>query len=100
MVVWRSSCPRGSTRAVCRHGADAALAADLHARLGDSANVPQDWRSRLHELVDRAIAFARDVAGRLDNEAEARRATIPYGQEIELHGFDFLRAPLSDLVSS
>jgi acyl-CoA dehydrogenase len=63
------------TRAVGRHGADAALAADLHARLDDSANVPQAWRSRLHELTDRAIGFAREVAGRMDNEAEARRAT-------------------------
>jgi hypothetical protein len=61
------------TRAVGRHGADAALAADLHARLDDSATVPQAWRSRLHELVDRAIAFAREVAGRMDNEAEGRR---------------------------
>jgi len=31
-------------RAVGRHGADAALAADLHARLDDSAEVPQAWR--------------------------------------------------------
>ncbi len=37
--------------------------------------MPQAWRSRLHELVDRAIGFAREVAGRMDNEAEARRAT-------------------------
>ena len=37
------------TRAVGRHGADAALAADLHARLDDSANVPQAWRDRLRE---------------------------------------------------
>jgi alkylation response protein AidB-like acyl-CoA dehydrogenase len=62
-------------RAVGRHGADAALAADLHARLDDSANVPQAWRDRLRELTDRAIGFAREVAGRTDNEAEARRAT-------------------------
>jgi acyl-CoA dehydrogenase len=62
-------------RAVGRHGADAALAADLHARLDDSANVPQAWRDRLRELADRAIGFAREVAGRTDNEAEARRAT-------------------------
>jgi alkylation response protein AidB-like acyl-CoA dehydrogenase len=40
-------------RAVGRHGADAALAADLHARLDDSAN----------------------VASRTDHEADARRAT-------------------------
>ncbi|MEA2881639.1 MAG: acyl-CoA dehydrogenase [Bradyrhizobium sp.] len=62
-------------RAVGRHGADAALAADLHARLDDSANVPQAWRDRLRGLIDRAIGFVREVAGRADNEAEARRAT-------------------------
>jgi acyl-CoA dehydrogenase len=62
-------------RAVGRHGADAALAADLHARLDDSANVPQAWRDRLRGLSDRAIGFAREVASRTDNEAEARRAT-------------------------
>jgi alkylation response protein AidB-like acyl-CoA dehydrogenase len=63
------------TRAVGRHGADAALAADLHARLGDSPNVPQAWRDRLRELTDRAIGFAREVASRSDNEGDARRAT-------------------------
>jgi acyl-CoA dehydrogenase len=62
-------------RAVGRHGADAALAADLHTRLDDSANVPQAWRDRLRDLTDRAVGFAREVAGRTDNEAEARRAT-------------------------
>src|ERR1700716_2632537 len=62
-------------RAVGRHGADAALAADLHARLDDSANVPQAWRDHLRGLTDRAIGFAREVATRTDNEAEARRAT-------------------------
>lgn len=62
-------------RAVGRHGAEAALAADLHARLDDSANVPQAWRRRLRDLTDRAIGFAREVAARMDNEAEARRAT-------------------------
>jgi acyl-CoA dehydrogenase len=62
-------------RAVGRHGAEAALGADLHARLDDSATVPVAWRDRLHGLVDRAIGFAREVAARADNEAEARRAT-------------------------
>jgi hypothetical protein len=62
-------------RAVGRHGADAAMAADLHARLDDSAGVPKVWRDRLRGLVDRAIGFAREVAARTDNEAEARRAT-------------------------
>jgi acyl-CoA dehydrogenase len=63
------------TRAVGRHGADAALAADLHARLDDSANVPRAWRDRLCELSDRAVGFAREVASRSDNEGDARRAT-------------------------
>lgn len=62
-------------RAVGRHGADAALSADLHARLDDSANVPQAWRNRLGDLVDRAVGFAREVAARSDNEGDARRAT-------------------------
>src|SRR5215211_4289512 len=62
-------------RAVGRHGAEAALAADLHARLDDSASVPQAWRSRLHDLTDRAVGFAREVADRMDHEGDARRAT-------------------------
>ncbi|QPF84401.1 acyl-CoA dehydrogenase family protein [Bradyrhizobium genosp. L] len=62
-------------RAVGRHGADNALAADLHARLDDSPNVPQAWRNRLRDLGDRAIGFAREVASRIDNEGDARRAT-------------------------
>jgi alkylation response protein AidB-like acyl-CoA dehydrogenase len=62
-------------RAVGRHGAEAALAADLHARLDDAGAVPQAWRDRLRGLIDRAVALAREVAGRADHEAEARRAT-------------------------
>jgi acyl-CoA dehydrogenase len=62
-------------RAVSRHGADTALAADLHARLDDSVSVPQAWRDRLRDLTDRVVRFAREVAGRADFEAEARRAT-------------------------
>lgn len=62
-------------RAVGRHGADNALAADLHARLDDSPNVPQAWCNQLRDLSDRAVAFAREVASRVDNEGDARRAT-------------------------
>ena len=58
-------------RAVGRHGAEAALAADLHARLDDSAEVPQAWRDRLRGLTDRAVGFAREVAAHSDNEAES-----------------------------
>jgi hypothetical protein len=63
------------TRAVGRHGAESAFAADLHARLDDSPSVPQAWRDRLRGLTDSAVGFAREVAGRADNEADARRAT-------------------------
>ncbi|MET0220875.1 MAG: acyl-CoA dehydrogenase family protein [Tardiphaga sp.] len=63
------------TRAVRRHGAEAALAADLHARLDDATSVPAAWRDRLRSLTDRAIGFAREVAAHADNEADARRAT-------------------------
>jgi hypothetical protein len=62
-------------RAVGRHGAESALSADLHARLDDSASVPQAWRDNLGGLVDRAVGFAREVAGKSENEADARRAT-------------------------
>lgn len=62
-------------RAVGRHGAEAALAADLHARIDDTTGVPQVWRDRLRGLADKAIGFAREVAGHSENEAEARRAT-------------------------
>ena len=63
------------TRAIGRHGADSALAADLQARLDDSQHVPQAWRDRLRDLTDRAVGFARKVVAHGDNEAEARRAT-------------------------
>ena len=62
-------------RAVGRHGADAALAADLHARLDDSAKVPQAWRDRLRGLADRAVGFAREVAAR--PTTRPRRAAPP-----------------------
>jgi hypothetical protein len=62
-------------RAVGRHGAESALSADLHARLDDSASVPQAWRGNLRGLVDRAVGFAREVASKAENEADARRAT-------------------------
>ncbi|MGA2054955.1 MAG: acyl-CoA dehydrogenase family protein [Bradyrhizobium sp.] len=63
------------TRAVGRHSADAALVADLHARINDSPSIPNVFRDRLRALADRAIEFARKVAGGGENETEARRAT-------------------------
>ncbi|HEX7790744.1 MAG TPA: acyl-CoA dehydrogenase family protein, partial [Afipia sp.] len=62
-------------RAVGRHGAEAALGADLHARIDDAASIPQGWCDRLRSLTDKAVGFAREVAGHSENEAEARRAT-------------------------
>ncbi len=63
------------TRAIGRHHAESALAADLHARISDMPHVPADWRDRLKNAVDRAIALAQKVAGEGRNETEARRAT-------------------------
>jgi len=63
------------TRAVGRHGAEAALAAELHARLDEAKTLAESYRERLRDLVDRAIAFARAVAGDAAREADARRAT-------------------------
>jgi alkylation response protein AidB-like acyl-CoA dehydrogenase len=62
-------------RAVQRHGAEAALAADLYARIADATSVPEAYRERLRRLADRAIAFARAVAESATAEADARRAT-------------------------
>lgn len=63
------------TRAVGRHGAETALAAELHGRLDEATAVPQEWRDRLRGYIDRAVRFAQDVAHHGGNEAEARRAT-------------------------
>jgi alkylation response protein AidB-like acyl-CoA dehydrogenase len=62
-------------RAIGRHGAEAALAADLHARINDSVGIPNAFQERLRQLIDSAVGFAREVASRSENEAEARRAT-------------------------
>ncbi len=62
-------------RAIGRHGADAALLADLNARLDDATDVPDALRKRLRHNVEGAIAMARAVAGAAGNEADARRAT-------------------------
>jgi acyl-CoA dehydrogenase len=63
------------TRAVGRHGADAALSADLHARIDDSAAIPSAFRDRLRTLADSAVEFSRKVAGHPEHQTEARRAT-------------------------
>ena len=62
-------------RAVGRHGAEAALATELHGRLDEVKTVEDAYCDRLRDLVDRAIAFARQVASDEASEADARRAT-------------------------
>ncbi len=63
------------TRAIGRHGAESALAADLHARLKESGAIPQTFRDTLKHAIDRAVRFATAVASSSDNEGDARRAT-------------------------
>ena len=76
LVIEDVSVPNPGPREVLIRTAVAGLChSDLHARLDDSANVPQAWRNRLRELTDRAIGFAREVASKSDNEGDARRAT-------------------------
>jgi alkylation response protein AidB-like acyl-CoA dehydrogenase len=63
------------SRAIGRHGAESALAADLHARLKESTAIPQSYRDTLKHAIDRAVRFATTVASSSDNESDARRAT-------------------------
>jgi alkylation response protein AidB-like acyl-CoA dehydrogenase len=62
-------------RAVGRHDADSALAADLHQRVREAAILPQAYADRLKRTIDRAVAFAVEVARTPGEEADARRAT-------------------------
>src|SRR5204862_7518147 len=43
-----------TARAVARHGAEAALAAEFHARLDEATSIPVAWRDTLRRLLDRA----------------------------------------------
>jgi acyl-CoA dehydrogenase len=64
-----------TTRAVGRHGAEAALAADLHARLDEADGIPTAWRDRLKRLLDQAVGFLRATSADPGREADSRRAT-------------------------
>ncbi len=44
-------------------GAHEALGAALHARLAEASRAPQKFRTRLSELVDRAVALAARASG-------------------------------------
>ncbi|MEQ1649393.1 MAG: acyl-CoA dehydrogenase family protein [Hyphomicrobiaceae bacterium] len=62
-------------RAMGRHGADAALGDDLHAKLREAQGVPRGFADQLKVAVDRSLAFARTTAANAEREADARRAT-------------------------
>ena len=62
-------------RGVGRHGAESALAADLHARISETSILQAAFADRLKRTVDQAIGFATSVAREGASEADARRAT-------------------------
>jgi alkylation response protein AidB-like acyl-CoA dehydrogenase len=62
-----------TTRAIAKAGAQTALRADLQERLSAAAAMPGQFRGELSATVDRAVAFAEEVA-RTGNETLARRA--------------------------
>lgn len=63
------------TRAVGRHSAESALAADLHARIKETRILPARYADTLKRSVDKCIANATRVARKAELEAEARTAT-------------------------
>jgi Acyl-CoA dehydrogenase, C-terminal domain len=62
-------------RAVAKSGGHQALARALKARLQDAEAAPADFRAEIAELIDRAVAFAAQVAAKPRNERFARIAT-------------------------
>jgi acyl-CoA dehydrogenase len=60
-------------RAAAKMGAHEALGAALRARLAEASRVPQKFRSRLGEAIDRAVAFAARASG-AEGERLARMA--------------------------
>ncbi len=63
------------SRAVGRHGAESALAADMLSRIAETSILPTRFADRLKRTVDQAITFATAVARDGASEADARRAT-------------------------
>jgi len=62
------------TRAVGKSSAQRALAATLKRLLDEANAIPAGFRNRLHETLDRALAFAERVAAEPALEADARQA--------------------------
>ncbi len=63
------------TRAVAKEHADEALGDALAARLDNAPDLPGQFKGRLGGLVDRALGFAREVAGDAQKEPQARQAS-------------------------
>ncbi len=69
------------TRAVGKSGAHKALAASLHARLDEAKALPAAFRQRLGTALDRAIAFAAQVAADREAAVDGRPAGNETGPE-------------------
>jgi hypothetical protein len=64
-----------TTRAVAKNRAHEALAEALHDLMDDADDIPGQFRGELSAVVDKASAFADEVAADPENEPYARQAT-------------------------
>ncbi len=64
-----------TTRAVAKNRAHEVLADSLHDLLQETQDIPGQFRGELDGMVDRATAFADEVAADPENEPYARQAT-------------------------
>ena len=62
-------------RAIAKVGAHEALDEALHEIVEGADRIPGQFRGELSGLIDRAVAFAAEVASRPENEPFARQAT-------------------------
>ena len=62
-------------RAVAKSGGHETLARALKAKLQAASAAPSAFRAEISELIDRAVAFAGEVASKPKNERLARLAT-------------------------
>ncbi len=63
------------TRAIRKHDCQSAFAAELKSRLADLSDAPKDYVARLAGYLDRATAYAENVASERADEAQCRQAT-------------------------
>lgn len=62
-------------RAIGRHGAESALADELHSKIAEARDLPKPFVDQLKRNVDASVSFARVVARTPELEADSRRAT-------------------------